>query len=55
MNSARVLLPSKPKKCHFWLLGKTANNVKSTWDQLSHTLCRGFDRSPGCIKMNIEW
>jgi len=56
INSSRVLLPSKPGKIivsdHE---GKTVNDVKSSWDESSHTLYLGFDNSPDGIKVNIEW
>jgi len=56
MNSARVLLPSKPGKItvsdHE---GQPVKEVKSSWDESSHTLYLGFDNSPDGIKVNIEW
>ena len=56
INSARVLLPSKPGKITITdREGKTINDVKSSWDESSHTLYLGFDNSPDGIKVNIEW
>ncbi|MBS1523844.1 MAG: hypothetical protein JST50_22770 [Bacteroidetes bacterium] len=56
INSSRVLLPSKPGKItvsdHE---GKALSDVKSSWDESSHTLYLGFDNSPDGIKVNIEW
>jgi len=56
LNSSRVLLPSKPGKItvsdHE---GKTINDVKSSWDESSHTLFLGFNNSPDGIKVNIQW
>lgn len=56
VNSSRVLLPSKPGKItvtdhdH-----QVVKDVKSSWDESSHTLYLGFDNSPDGIKVNIEW
>jgi len=56
INSSRVLLPSKPGKITVTdHEGKTVNDVKSSWDESSHTLYLGFDNSPDGIKVNIEW
>ena len=56
MNSARVLLPSKPGKItvsdHN---GRPVKEVKSSWDEWSHTVYLGFDNSPDGIKVDIEW
>jgi len=56
INSSRVLLPSKPGKItvtdHD---GQVVKDVKSSWDESSHTLYLGFDNSPNGIKVNIEW
>jgi hypothetical protein len=56
INSSRVLLPSKPGKItvtdHD---GQSVKDVKSSWDESSHTLFLGFDNSPDGIKVNIEW
>lgn len=56
INSSRVLLPSKPGKItvrdHE---GQAVKDVKSSWDESSHTLYLGFDNSPDGIKVNIEW
>jgi hypothetical protein len=56
INSSRVLLPSKPGKITVTdHEGKTVNDVKSSWDESSHTLYLGFDNSPDGIKVDIEW
>lgn len=56
INSSRVLLPSKPGKItvtdHD---GQAVKDMKSSWDESSHTLFLGFDNSPDGIKVNIEW
>jgi hypothetical protein len=56
INSARVLLPSKPGKITVTdHNGQPVKEVKSSWDESSHTLYLGFDNSPDGIKVNIEW
>lgn len=56
INSSRVLLPSKPGKITVTDRGGQAvKDVKSSWDEYSHTLYLGFDNSPDGIKVNIEW
>jgi len=35
--------------------GQPVIEVRSSWDESSHTLYLGFDNSPGGIKVNIEW
>ncbi|HTK18808.1 MAG TPA: hypothetical protein VL442_04825 [Mucilaginibacter sp.] len=56
INSARVLLPSKPGKITVTdHEGQAVKDVKSSWDEPSHTLYLGFDNSPDGIKVNIEW
>jgi hypothetical protein len=55
-NSARVLLPSKPEKVTLSNHeGEALKDVRSSWDESSHTLYLGFDNSPDGIKVNIEW
>lgn len=56
INSSRVLLPSKPGKITVTdHEGQPVKEVKSSWDESSHTLYLGFDNSPDGIKVNIEW
>ncbi|WP_426667064.1 hypothetical protein ACPPVU_13645 [Mucilaginibacter sp. McL0603] len=56
LNSARVLLPSKPGKITVTNSGgQTVTDVKSSWDESSNTLYLGFENSPDGIKVNLEW
>jgi hypothetical protein len=56
LNSARVLLPSKPVKITITNSGGQAvTDVKSSWDESSNTLYLGFENSPDGIKVNVEW
>jgi hypothetical protein len=56
LNSARVLLPSKPGNITVTNSGgQTVTDVKSSWDESSNTLYLGFDNSPDGIKINVEW
>ena len=56
INSSRVLLPSKPGKITVTRRdGQSVNDVRSSWDESSHTLYLGFDNSPDGIKVNIVW
>ena len=56
LNSARVLLPSKPGKITVVNnSGQAVTDVKSSWDESSNTLYLGFENSPDGIKVNLEW
>ena len=56
INSSRVLLPSKPGKITVTdHEGQPVKDVRSSWDESSHTLYLGFDNSPDGIKVDIEW
>jgi len=56
LNSARVLLPSKPGRITVTdSNGQPVTDVKSSWDESSNTLYLGFANSPDGIKVNVEW
>ncbi len=56
LNSARVLLPSKPGKITVTSSsGQAVTDVKSSWDQSSNTLYLGYENSPDGIKVNVTW
>jgi len=56
LNSARVLLPSKPGKITVTdSAGHVVNDVKKSWDASSKTLFLGFANSPDGINVDIKW
>ncbi|HEY8783883.1 MAG TPA: hypothetical protein VIM16_19805 [Mucilaginibacter sp.] len=56
MNSARVLLPSKPAEIIITdSKGKEIPNVKTSWDTSSNTLFLNFENSPDGIKVDLKW
>jgi hypothetical protein len=55
MNSARVLLPSKPVNVKITdHTGQVVSDVKTSWDTSSNTLYLEFKNSPDGIKVEIE-
>jgi hypothetical protein len=56
LNSARILLPAKPKETVVTdSEGKTITDVKTSWDTSSNTMYLGFANSPDGIKVSIKW
>jgi hypothetical protein len=56
MNSARVLLPSKPVEINITdSKGQVVSDFKSSWDTSSNTLYLGFKNSPDGIKVDLKW
>jgi hypothetical protein len=56
INSSRVLLPSKPGKITVTdHESQPVKDVRSSWDESSHTLYLRFDNSPDGIKVDIKW
>lgn len=56
LNSTRVLLPVKPKLVTLTSFdGQAVTDVKSSWDEASHTEYLGFANSPDGVKVEIKW
>ncbi|RVU00316.1 hypothetical protein EOD41_12595 [Mucilaginibacter limnophilus] len=56
INSARVLLPAKPKNISVTTAnGQKITDVKTSWDVSSSTAYLSFDNSPDGILVNIMW
>ena len=56
VNSARILLPSKPNDIKVTdSKGNTITDVKSSWDATSHTLYLSFDNSHDGIHVSLKW
>ncbi|WDF54159.1 hypothetical protein [Mucilaginibacter sp. KACC 22063] len=56
LNSTRVLLPVKPKLVTVTSFdGQAVTDVKSSWDEASHTEYLDFANSPDGVKVEIKW
>jgi hypothetical protein len=56
LNSARVLLPSKPTEVKVTdSKGQEIKYVKTSWDTSSNTLYLGFENSPEGINVSLKW
>lgn len=56
LNSTRVLLPVKPKLVTVTSFdGQAVTDVKSSWDEASHTEYLSFANSPDGVKVEIKW